>query len=293
MTKPRCAGEGLIMAVIFREYIAHKGIRAHPDRLYGFGDNHLERKGYGGQARECRGEPNAIGIPTKRAPSMKENAFFSDADYELWAESTKAAWNTLRDAVLEGRTVVFPKAGLGAGLAQLAERAPRIKAAIDGAVGQIEMLGSHVLHLSGEARPHKNIRRSKVFWEHRLMDMTLEPVGCLDATHALTVRQPWTSLIALGFKPYEFRRWPAPKSFVGGRIAIHAARRACDAEEVRAIALHPERTCFGGSAAAAREFAMSILRDGAAVRLGAILGTFTLGEPCRVIEFVSASCVQT
>ncbi len=147
------------MPVLFQERITRAEIRKHRDRLYVFGDN-LERKGYGGQARECRGEPNAIGIPTKQAPSMRESAFFSDADYELWAESTKAAWNTLRDAVLDGKTVVFPKAGLGTGLAQLAERAPRIKAAIDGAVGQIEMFGSHVLHQSGEPRSRKTTRRS-------------------------------------------------------------------------------------------------------------------------------------
>ena len=73
------------MTVIIREYIAHKGIRAHPCRLYGFGDNHLERKGYGGQARECRGEANAIGIPTKRAPSMRENAFRAVGQLEMFA----------------------------------------------------------------------------------------------------------------------------------------------------------------------------------------------------------------
>ncbi len=122
------------------------------------------------------------------------------------------------------------------------------------------------------------------------MDVTSAPAGRVDATHAVTVWQRSASLIVLGFKPYEFRRWPAPKSFVGRRIAIHAARRACDAEEVRAIALYPERTGFGGDAAAAREFAMSILRAGAAVPRGAIPGTFTLGAPCRAIDLACASC---
>ncbi len=146
------------MPVLFQEHITRAEIRKYRDRLYVFGD--LERKGYGGQARECRGEPNAIGIPTKRAPSMRESAVFSDADYELWAGTTKAAWNTLRDAVLEGKTVVFPKAGLGTCLAQLAERAPRIKAAIDGAVGQIAMFGSHLPPQSGEPRPRRRTGRS-------------------------------------------------------------------------------------------------------------------------------------
>lgn len=42
---------------------------------------------------------------------------------------------------------------------------------------------------------------------------------------ALTVWQPWASLIAVGAKPYEFRSWPAPAWIVGQRIAIHAGVR--------------------------------------------------------------------
>jgi hypothetical protein len=120
----------------------------------------LSGSGLAGRPGKCRGAPNAIGIPTKRTSSMDENAFFSDADYGLWTEATKAACNRLRDAVLEGITVVFPKVGLGTGLAQLEARAPRIKAAIDGAIGQLEMFGSHVLLQSHEPRTRKRARRS-------------------------------------------------------------------------------------------------------------------------------------
>lgn len=42
---------------------------------------------------------------------------------------------------------------------------------------------------------------------------------------ALTVWQPWASLIILGHKPYEFRGWSAHKSIIGTRIAIHAAAK--------------------------------------------------------------------
>lgn len=52
---------------------------------------------------------------------------------------------------------------------------------------------------------------------------------------ALTVWQPWATLIAEGFKPFEFRRWPAPARFVGQRIAIHAGARAMKSAEVRAL----------------------------------------------------------
>lgn len=42
---------------------------------------------------------------------------------------------------------------------------------------------------------------------------------------ALTVYQPWATLIVAGAKPYEFRGWKAPSSIVGKRIVIHAAKR--------------------------------------------------------------------
>lgn len=42
---------------------------------------------------------------------------------------------------------------------------------------------------------------------------------------AITVWQPWASLIALGVKTIETRSWPAPDRLVGQRIGIHAARR--------------------------------------------------------------------
>jgi hypothetical protein len=54
-------------------------------------------------------------------------------------------------------------------------------------------------------------------------------------THAITVWQPWASLIAIGAKPYEFRSWRPPSSIVGQRIAIHAGARPVQRLEVRAL----------------------------------------------------------
>lgn len=52
---------------------------------------------------------------------------------------------------------------------------------------------------------------------------------------ALTIWQPWASLIMAGAKPYEFRGWRAPRSIIGQRIVIHAAAKAMDFEEVEAL----------------------------------------------------------
>jgi hypothetical protein len=86
-----------------------------------FGDN-LQRRGRGGQALHMRGEPNAIGIPTKRAPSMHESAFFSDDDFDANCAAIDAAFALIP---ADATVVVIPSAGLGTGRAQLQQRAPR------------------------------------------------------------------------------------------------------------------------------------------------------------------------
>lgn len=48
---------------------------------------------------------------------------------------------------------------------------------------------------------------------------------------ALTIWQPWASLIVAGAKPYEFRGWRFPRSLIGQRIVIHAAARKIDRPE--------------------------------------------------------------
>ena len=44
--------------------------------------------------------------------------------------------------------------------------------------------------------------------------------------YAITLHQPWASLIALGIKTVETRSWPAPARLIGQTIAIHAGKRA-------------------------------------------------------------------
>lgn len=105
-------------------------IQAHPDRLYVFGDN-VSTLGRGGQARECRGEPNAIGIPTKWHPMMDEQSFFTDDALSKVAPRIKAEFRTLDAHLDAGKDVVWPADGIGTGLAQLQQRAPAIAAFIE------------------------------------------------------------------------------------------------------------------------------------------------------------------
>jgi hypothetical protein len=106
-------------------FITRDYVRANRDKLFLFGDN-LKRRGFGGQAAAMRGEPNAIGIPTKKGPTNSEGAFFSDNEFEHNKAAIDAAFAEILDAATDSiRVIVIPADGLGTGRAQLATRAPR------------------------------------------------------------------------------------------------------------------------------------------------------------------------
>lgn len=107
------------------QYITREYVRANRNKLFLFGDN-LERRGFGGQAAAMRGEPNAIGIPTKKSPSYRDDAFFSDDEFEQNKASIDAAFAEIMRAITDSiRVIVIPSDGLGTGRAQLERRAPR------------------------------------------------------------------------------------------------------------------------------------------------------------------------
>lgn len=49
---------------------------------------------------------------------------------------------------------------------------------------------------------------------------------------AISLWQPWASLVAIKAKTIETRHWPAPSRMIGKRIAIHAAKRWTQDEEL-------------------------------------------------------------
>jgi hypothetical protein len=94
--------------------------RQNLDHLFIFGSN-LIKRGHGGQAI-ISDESNSYGIPTKKHPSMRENAFFNDGEYE---KNIKIIKESIDNIPLIYEYIVFPEDGLGTGLAQLPLRAPR------------------------------------------------------------------------------------------------------------------------------------------------------------------------
>lgn len=109
---------------------------------------------------------------------------------------------------------------------------------------------------------------------------------------AITIYQPWASLIMAGAKPYEFRKWSprerggAYAALIGQRIGIHSSTRAIKRGEVDRIIIDLQT---GGDNAAATclhaDKAMPILEEARRMTVncglpfGCVLGTAILGEP--------------
>ena len=118
----------------YRANIHREDLRLEPNKIFLFGDN-LTGKGFGGQAREMRGEPNAIGIPTKKRPDNWVDSYFTDREYYSNVEAIKKAF----DSIPKDKDIVIPQAGLGTGLARLEEKAPKTYVYI---LCQLELLKS-------------------------------------------------------------------------------------------------------------------------------------------------------
>lgn len=129
------------MSVRFVARYTRRMAQAMPNVLFVFGDN-MKHQGRGGQAKELRGEPNAVGIPTKWEPTMRQGAFFRDSDYEKVLDAIDDAFCRLEVHVLAGGTVVWPASGVGTGLARLDKTAPAIYDYIQQRLKLLQELGT-------------------------------------------------------------------------------------------------------------------------------------------------------
>lgn len=93
--------------------------------LYVFGDN-IGRVGRKGQSN-IRFARNAVGIITKRFPSMAEGAFLTDSIFDMTSQLIVGDIANIH-RLLDGEEfthVHFPSHGLGTGLANLKSNAPK------------------------------------------------------------------------------------------------------------------------------------------------------------------------
>lgn len=122
--------------VYLQKWIEREDLRNNPDAYFLFGDN-LLREGMGGQAAAMRGEPNAIGIATKRAPRRDDAAYFSDDTLE---ENCRLIAQDFRKAFAKkaaGHLIVIPADGLGTGLSELPVRAPKTNQFLEHMLNQL------------------------------------------------------------------------------------------------------------------------------------------------------------
>lgn len=107
---------------------------------------------------------------------------------------------------------------------------------------------------------------------------------------ALTVWQPWASLIVAGVKPYEFRGHKAPAALVGQRIAIHAGVRPPRRFEINALLMllnDPAEAWQTGLTPDAIPLLEMWLADTSRLWLGHVVGTAILGTPRDAAEIAA------
>lgn len=109
--------------LIIQSHISRSDLQNNRSVLYLFGDNHC-RVGYGGQAKEMRGEINGIGIRTKWRPGYSVKDFFNDKDRDKVISMWEDDFSEPIDHHRAGGVVVIPSAGLGTGYSQMDTRCP-------------------------------------------------------------------------------------------------------------------------------------------------------------------------
>jgi DNA polymerase elongation subunit (family B) len=102
-------------AIEYMNFITRDVMKANPHKVFIFGDND-ERYGMGGQAKEMRGEPNAIGIRTKAKASHDETAYYTDLTFDQNKQKILLDIKNVMDQMKKGKTVVIPSSGIGTGL---------------------------------------------------------------------------------------------------------------------------------------------------------------------------------
>lgn len=112
-----------------------------------------------------------------------------------------------------------------------------------------------------------------------------------DPTPALTIWQPWATLICEGLKPFEFRHWAAPAYLRGKRIAIHAGARPVRRAEITDLVYKLSRNGWRVTGLVEPGRALDLLERTlnapASLPLSSVLCTAVLGEPIRNAELAA------
>lgn len=113
--------------------------------------------------------------------------------------------------------------------------------------------------------------------------------GLTPGMKALTLWQPWASLIMIGAKPYEFRKWnftdkPHLARLVDQRTVIHAGARPWKRFELEDIVARIEEGESALVADVAKPFIEKIIDGEITIPLAAALGTAIIGRPQKSFD---------
>lgn len=108
---------------IFKGNWTADDVNSNKSKIFVYGDNNA-RIGKGGQA-VIRDLPNTFGIRTKKGPSKKPAAYYTDNEFEINRKNILEDIINLKSKALQGKIIVFSDGGYGTGLASLNERAPK------------------------------------------------------------------------------------------------------------------------------------------------------------------------
>jgi len=122
--------------IIFEGFWTVEAVDADSKKLYIFGDNNIG-EGCGGQAI-IRNLDNSLGIPTKKLPTMKNDAFYSDEEFTDNKIHIDNSIKLIKQNASKYVAVVFPKDGFGTGLAKLPEVAPKTFAYVESEVQSLQ-----------------------------------------------------------------------------------------------------------------------------------------------------------
>jgi len=125
------------MPIKHQKWITRKNLQDNPKTIYVFGDN-MQRRGLGGQAKEMRGEPNAIGIPTKWKPERTVESFFMDSQIDKFWDQIIFPIKQIELHLKLGQTVIIPTDGVGTGLSKMDLTAPKAYAKLQDSLERLE-----------------------------------------------------------------------------------------------------------------------------------------------------------
>lgn len=105
---------------------------------------------------------------------------------------------------------------------------------------------------------------------------------------ALTLWQPWATLVVYEVKPFEFRKYPAPKWIVGERIAIHAGARPVRPAEIADLiaSLRLEQGWGTALQPGALDLLLTMQANPERIPVSSVLGTARVGQPVEAGEIV-------